>query len=752
MTIVYIILLILLVFLLWMSRGIKNNEKFRKRFGERSDHVAFLIRSCLVVLLIEMGVFNMNAVHLLGGDYPKAELAPETAYTENIEVYAPGSAMNSGEGNCVLEFKGINKQIGTLTLPIASTSNSVLHVNIDIKDATQSGSYRYGIASADIIAGDERSTTIPCNFSGPVSDLRISFNADAGDLIGIGTILINYPIKYCFSLTRFLIMYLGCLLIYALSSDKLLRNRYELKKKAVKTASCCLTAALVLVSLFLTNMARYTDPNHSIGKDFKSLSGNQISQEIVDAFEAGRVDLDIPMNPKLLALPNPYDWSQRTNEIGAYPWDHLLFEGKYYSYYGIGPVLTLFLPYHKLTGYYFPSSWAVWLYTAFGIVFLTLMYLAFADKFFSKVNGSMVFIGLAIIQMSTGAFFNCYYANFYEIAQASGFFWTVAGAYFMVSSNVIGGGKISNVRLAISTACLSMAVLCRPTLAVYCVAALLFIYAGYKKLREEKGKAPVKAAKDTTGDKKKDSAKADKKDKKNGNVFLPYFLCALLPFVLIGSIQVWYNWVRFGNPLDFGIQYSLTINDFINSQYHTHFALLGIYSYILAYPEFSEHFPFMLAGSAKTFNANGYYFIATGAALGLLWRALPITAYSQTCRAYRVSDSRNKRLYSILLAAVCIVCPFIIIFSIWESGYGTRYCCDFAWQLILGSLVIMFVIWERCKENTQRHINTLMIGAGIVSLVMNFVQVYTYSSPATLFPAEWQAKVMTFGRLFEFWR
>ena len=742
MTILYIILLILLVFLLLMSRGIEKKEKFRKRFGDRTGTAAFLVRSCLVVLLVEIGVFNLNAIHLLGGDYPKKVLDTQSAYTENISFNSMGTASNTGEGNCVIEFKELNTPVGTLTLPFSSSNKSSLHVSIDIKDATQSGSYRYGVASADIISGDERSMTIPCNFSGPVSDMRISCHADAGEIIWIGQIMINNPIKYYFSLTRFLVMFLGSFFIYALSSDRLLRRKYELRKRAVKAIAWSLTGCLILLSLFLTNMSRYKDPNHSIARDMKSTYGNQISQEIVDAFEAGRVDLDIPINNKLTALENPYDWSQRTDEVGAYPWDHLLFEGKYYSYYGIGPVLTLFLPYHMITGYYFPSSWAVWLYGIFGIVFLTLMYLSFADKFFAKINASMVIIGLAVIQMSTGIFFNYFYANFYEIAQASGFFWTVAGSYFMISSNVIGDGKISRVRLALSSCCLSMAVLCRPTLAVYCVAALLFIYAGYKKLRGEKGTV----SKETAKEKKKE----EKKEKSTG--YLSYFLCALLPFALIGSIQVWYNWVRFGNPLDFGIQYSLTINDFINSQYHTHFALLGIYSYLLCYPEFSEHFPFMLAGSAKTFNANGYYFIATGAALGLLWRALPLTAYAQTCRAYRVSDSRNKKLYSILLAAVCIVCPFIIIFSIWESGYGTRYCCDFAWQMILGSLVIMFVLWARCKENTQRHINILMIIAGIVSLAMNFVQLYTYSSPETNFPVEWQSKIMTFGRLFEFWR
>ena len=78
--------------------------------------------------------------------------------------------------------------------------------------------------------------------------------------------------------------------------------------------------------------------------------GNQMTQELVDAFEKGQSELIYEPTPELLALENPYDWSQRDGI--EYSWDHLLFEDKYYSYYGIAPVLLLFLPYHMITDYY----------------------------------------------------------------------------------------------------------------------------------------------------------------------------------------------------------------------------------------------------------------------------------------------------------------------------------------------------------------------------------------------------------------
>ena len=99
-----------------------------------------------------------------------------------------------------------------------------------------------------------------------------------------------------------------------------------------------------------------------------------------------------------------------------------------------------------------------------------------------------------------------------------------------------------------------------------------------------------------------------------------------------------------------------------------------------------------------------------------------------------------------------MICPLIIIFSIWESGYGTRYCVDFAWQIILGALLICFLIFDRCKENTKRHLMKVMTAAGLISLVMNFIQVRTYVDPTLLGNTEWQANAFTFARLFEFWR
>lgn len=690
--------------------------------------VRFALRSLTVCLALELFVFNFHSAHLFLGDYPQGTLEMSTATVTNFDA---DDGTNEGSGSAVIEFQDINVPIGTLTIDAESNKMGFVNLSISMSDETHSASYRNNIASAQVLQDNTRSQTVPCNFSGTVYDLKLSFNAAEGETITIRRIAVNEPILFSFSFVRCGLLFVGSLIGYALVASVFLRRSLSDNRRGVKLVAYAMTAVLLVTALWLSNISRVTDPDHSLQKDFSMTSGNQITQSIVDAFADGRTTMDIPMNEKLEALENPYDGSQReAGQIGAYPWDHLYYDGAYYSYYGIGPVLVLFLPYHLITGYYFPSVWAVWLFGALGIVFLTKTYLCFMEKFFPKTRSSLILLGLFIMQLSTGIWFCFHVPNFYEIAQTSGFACVTAGAFFMISSNVIGDGAIKNWRLVLAALFLSLAVLCRPTLAVYCVAALLFIYAGFQKkrtlyTRQNGGKLTY---------------------------YLPYLACALLPFAVIGSVQMLYNYARFGSFTDFGIQYSLTINDFTSAQFHTHFSTIGFFNYLLAIPNFIARFPFFVGGNVQTFDPQGYYFIATGTAVGLVWKALPVLSYGKSLKAYRLAQDANKKLYTLLIVAVCIACPFAIIFSIWESGYGARYCVDFAWQILIGAYIVAFIVYEHARENTRAHLNTLMVAAAVVCLVLNVGQIYSWIAPESIAAPAWQSDVLSFARLFEFWR
>ncbi len=681
-----------------------------------------------VSLVFELFIANFHSYHLLFGGYDKtvldlsAETATVTGGAENDLLYV----QNKKGSALTLEFSDIGRPVGTLHLDLEfGAGTDYVDVKIDAKDVTQAASYRSGVADGRILAGDGRTAHIVLDLSGDVSDLRIKITPPKDGAFIVRGVTANQAVPMDFSALRLILLLLGGMAVFALCSFPSMKAAYGENRFGLRTPAYAMTALLVIAAVVITWVSMY-DQTGGISTGFENTRGNQITQEIVDAFREGQVHLLDTPSKELLEMENPYDWSARRDLGVSAKWDHLLFEGKYYSYYGIAPVLLLFLPYTALTGYYFPTAEAVLLFGALGLVFLTLLFLEFAELFCKKVPNSILLSTLFILLISSGVWYNFVYDNFYEIAQASGFMFTCAGFFFLLRSRIVGEGKIRYRHIVLGTMCLSWAVLCRPTLALYCFAACIFLVFGYLKHR-----AAVKAA--SPADLRRETVK--------------YAFAALSCFVLIGGIQMIYNYARFGSVLDFGIQYSLTINDFTRSQYHTDFVMIGIYNFLLAFPRIQPEFPYVMS-NFSTLSANGYYYVANRNAVGILWRALPSLGYLGVRPAWK-SMTRDERIKALaLILPTCVIAPLIIIFSIWESGYGVRYCCDFAWQIILGGAAVLYLIYVRVADGQGktilRHAFTL---AAVLALVVNGAMIYDYLSKTGHLAADY----MEFARIFDFW-
>lgn len=682
-------------------------------------HLAFFAKTLFVALFFELFVFSFNSYKLMPKDYPhiNADLSEAALDGEIIgdKLYIKGSRF---ETSAIIKLKNIGVPVGTLTVDLESDTNQKTKVNISYSDETNQ-KLRHNIAAGEIINGNEKSKTFPINASGKVGDILIEIPVSEGERIVVNSVEVNKPMGLKASPVRFLIVVLGALLIYLLLNAELMKKPFYKNEFAAKVLVFAVTAVFVLYAFFLIY-----GKTGDIMTEFRTTKGNQITQELVDAFKKGQVHLIEEPSKELLDLENPYDKSLRQDMDIL--WDHVLYNGKHYSYYGIAPVLFLFLPYNLITGYYFSTPWAVLLFGCLGMIFLSLLYYEFIKKFHKDTPLNLFIGSLVLLQMASGVLYCFPTPLFYEIAQTSGFLCITAGAYFMLKSNVIGEGEIRLPSLCLSSTFLALAVLCRPTLAVYSVVALLFIFAGFNKLR---GKVGNKAYKD----------------------FIKYAAASLIPFAFFGGIQMIYNYLRFDSPLDFGIQYSLTINDFTRAEFHVHLAAIGFFNFLFAFPEFSPDFPFFVS-RVQTFSPNGYYFVATNTAIGLIFKAMPVLSLGYWRKAYKNSDSKNKKLYTALLFALGIAAPFIIIASIWESGYGVRYGADFNWQILVCAFAIMFTIYNRLQNKGVKKILTqLFVFSVVVSVILVTTELWSwqvYNKPSD----EILRLLFSFGRIFEFWK
>lgn len=700
------------------------------RYNIKSRTVKFIGKILAVTAFIELILFQMPSYRILHGDYPRMKLlvSQGTVTSENTETEADtGNIKVTGEDMASIEFTGINKKVGTIRIDIATSTENPhrLYVNVDATDET-SADYRDDIGKMEVVTENENSRYIPMLLSGKTEKLRFDFKCEqSSDLFTIESVVINAPIPFDVSYLRMFLIVTISTIVYAVIYSSLLGREYKDNRKFCRWASYVVTVAAVLIATGMTT-AKISD---TFKEHFSAEDGNQISEELVLAFENHQVSLLDEVPERLLEMSDPYDTALRSSENVAAKWDHVMYNGKYYSYYGIAPVILLFLPYHLITGYFFPTDIAVMIFAVIGLIFLTLTYNAIIKKWFSRIPSGCYLAGLLIIHMVCGIWFSTGRPLFYEISISSGFAFVTMGAFFMMTSNVISAGKTSLPRVTLASLFLAIAVLCRPTLAVYSICACVYYAIGFKKSGEITGEDGT-----VTTDRKRR---------------IKYILCALIPFVVLGSVQMWYNYVRFDSPLDFGIKYSLTINDFIDSEYHTLFVLIGLFAYIFQFPTIKADYPYIDTWFTY-FRASGYYFKDSGQTSGIIWLALPVFSYLLTGKALKKLPDRKSRLKALAVIGLpCVIMPLVIIFSIWESGYAVRYVADFSWQIVTGALVILFFLYQKSENKTLKNLMKYFLAVSVVvAVVLNIPQIFTF----TFYEYDYPGITSRFHDFIEFWR
>lgn len=679
--------------------------------------IRFFGKLLFAVTVLELTIFQFPSYHLLLGDYPQKTLLPTEAKIESGDYSLDENSKTlkiNGKNEVVITFEGLDMPVGTVQVQARFGKNTEhTKVVLDATDATHMD-YRYDFATADLIEGRENTQYIPCQLSGNVQKLRVKLTGyNDGDAVLLQNVQLNASIPFNVSPLRVILIVVLGTLAYAIAFSSLLKKPYEETTRLCRRAVTCMTAFVMVLAVLIVMVQL---PDGGIKRQFKQTNGNQITQELVDAFEKGQTSLLKEPSEELLALENPYDWSMRGSAGVDAEWDHVLYDGKYYSYYGIAPVILLYLPYHKLTGHYCSTNLSILLFTLVGLLFLGMTYLAFVKRWFRQIPAGCVIAGLAILFSACGVWFSVGRTLFYEISISSGFAFVTMGAYCLISSNILGKGKVSLIRTALASLFLGIAVLCRPTLAVYAICACVYFLFGIPRAGLVLEEGVVNGV--------------------NKVRRIGYILCAVLPLAALGITQMWYNYVRFDSPLDFGIQYSLTINDFTNSQYHTHFVLIGLLNYLFAVPAFSVEYPFVTTPFSKL-EVNGYYFSDSGNTSGILFLALPVFAYFFCHKALQKLPDRKSRWKNALLVGLpCVLMPLVIICSIWESGYAIRYTADFSWEIIMGAYVILFFLYQKCQNETKKElVRKFMAISMLCAIVVNSIQFFNFAFSREQYPA-----------------
>ena len=238
------------------------------------------------------------------------------------------------------------------------------------------------------------------------------------------------------------------------------------------------------------------------------------------AFASGHLHLPITPSSELLALKDP--WDPKQNDPYRMH-DMVLFGGKYYLYHGAGPAVLLFAPWRRITGHDLPENVAVAVFCIGGFLFYSAALMRVLDDCGNPAGPGLRAFLLLTLGVGQSVPYLCSRVGVYEVAIAGGFCSVAAGIYFL-SRGLTASRPASS--LAAAGLMFGLALACRPHLGFVgfiCFAALV-IYIALKRGERIRWR---------------DAA---------------WYLVA---FTASGLMVAVYNYVRFGDPFEFGLRYLL---------------------------------------------------------------------------------------------------------------------------------------------------------------------------------------------------
>ena len=418
-------------------------------------------------------------------------------------------------------------------------------------------------------------------------------------------------------------------------------------------------------------------------------------EELTDALLDGHVYLNMEPADSLKKMDNPYDPQlrgqvfEKTDEI--FYVDHAYYNGKYYCYFGVVPALVFFVPFKALFGVHLP----IWIAVSFcGFVYCVVSYIfiyLLIKKYFPNTSiGLYLLTSSVFIAMSTLVYLMLY-GTVYSMPIIMSLMLGIIGLSFWLAAS--GAKRLNKVYLVLGAISIALIIGCRPQLAI----VLLFAFPIFWNDIKEKKFFSLQGM---------------------GNT-----VCVIAPFVIIGCALLWYNYIRFGNVMDFGANYNLTSNDMTHRGIDLDRNWVGVFEYLFQPLSVSSKFPFLqLIGSNVQFDYQGYL-SQEPLFGGFIWFN-PIILL-----CYKFINDRKKlkeKEYFGLGIAAMASGLIIILLTIQMSGMTQRYMSDFGWFFAIStSIIVLFLSEEYANSKIKNEIfMKCVVGLSITTIFLNYFNVF----------------------------
>lgn len=516
----------------------------------------------------------------------------------------------------------------------------------------------------------------------------------------IEEIILNHP-NINISLIRMFLIFIVVIFILEVRSGKFFDKEYDRNSKEMNIVFLInLTTMLVFTILYM--VCQFNLESYILKPEEIDPADCVLAQ--TEAIVNGQIELLEEPSEELKAMDNPYDSEKRDNEGVPYLYDVAYYDGHYYNYFGIAPILTLILPFRLITGNYLPTCIFNILYVVIAVFALYGLYKKLVDKYIKKISLYNFYLGFYAILFASNIF-TLFRGMKYDIVIASGI------AFLLIALNlslsIYENPKFKILKLILLGITTALVVLSKPNLIVYYLLILFFVLCTMKDK--------------TIKDKIKDLS------------------FVAVPLGVLAIFQMWLNYVRFDSILEFGAQYQLSgLNVTTSMGFSINKAYAVIMEYLFRIPTINPlNFPFIFANHDTAFTAINevcYENRLVGLAIiPILW-------------AYLLNRDVKKEKGLKYFINVCLITSVLgMLVAGCTGGICEAYAIDFKLILSIGAVILLLKWLEDRREDKNKIFLILCITTILLMLPLSLT---TESSFLSNFASNVSVALKN---IFEFW-
>lgn len=691
----------------------------------------------VIAFLLESFVFNMNYFRSSSYNEVKLDSQIDLPLTDDEKQFKFTAQEKS------VEFHNLNKDVYNIRLdfdnsqPAQDVTLSIWFTDEAHETYFSTTEYTFGVPDVNVATNNEDSQYIYLETSGRVDSLKIEITGDETSYpIFLNSISVNAPQSFAFNSTRFL-MTAGLLALLYIFRPRSSIYRCYLKEHPRKTKLCTVLVTgieIVLISGYLfmgSNLVGVATPNYNSGSwdgsapitTFKTGGDNaQQYAELAKAMADGQLYLEVEPPQWLVDMDNPYDKGAREElqkQTGEeYLFDVAYYEGHYYVYFGVVPVLLFYLPFYLLTGASFPTAIGVLISCIAFILGITGLLDRFARYHFKRVSLGLLLLLQIPLVMCSGILYLIKFPTFYSLPIMLALAFTVWGLYCWMRGRA---SEKAWLWYLAGSLCMALVAGCRPQLLVF---SLLAFPLFWRKFITEKHITTKKGIKE--------------------------FICLIAPYAIVAIGIMMYNRARFGSFTDFGANYNLTVNDMTQRGTNPGRFLPALFAYFLQTPSTTGVFPWI---QPTTFDTTYMGQTIKEVTFGGIFACLPVLwllAFSRRILAFRFRTRSTNTIASVVITML-VSGVIVALLDAQMAGILQRYYADFTLLFLVPVILLAFIVNEACKPEELNHKVFLRIMAVLV-----FVSVF-YSLMLCFVPETgWYSDVYSWAyqgilEMVEFW-